>query len=119
MADQNGFGRRHIFIELADKGGHHRLRLLAAISLWEKGFVAVIGPGADEKHLNTKFASLFRQPQHICITQPVQMDILIGLNSGQGANPVAPQRGLFKIQRLCGFLHMLGIFFLYRIRPAR
>ena len=79
---------------------------------------AVIGAGPDEKNLDTGSVTTAGKGNDIRIWQVWQVDILIGLNAGQRADPVAPDCGCFKLQLVCGAVHAGGIFTLYFRRAA-
>ena len=86
--------------------------------LGEVGAIAVVAPGAKEKDLDAGLTGLLGGGDDIGVLDTLDIDVLMSLNVGHGANSVAESRSRLKVEACGGLFHLLGEVFLHLLGTA-
>src|SRR5260370_35638846 len=101
MVGQQQPGWRFVGVELPDEGGQNVFDAKLSIMGRKIGAVAPVLPAAKEEYLDRSLATLLMGGDHVRIQDAVAIDILMGLNLGQGRNAVATQGSGRRFERVC------------------
>ena len=105
VADQHQPGHRLVGVELAEEGFQHRRRMVVAGVAGEIGAAAVVAAGAEEKDLDAGLPPGLMRREDVRLLDALQVDVLVRLDAGEGADAVAELGRLLELQDVAGFLH--------------
>jgi len=91
-------------VELAQEGAQDLGPLGRLVMAREIGAGAVVAPAAEEVDLDAAVAARLVDRQRVGVADALDIDVLVRLDVGQGADTVAPARRLLEIQPLVVFV---------------
>jgi hypothetical protein len=97
-----------VVIELADEGGEHFGRVHRLVMARKIGPVAVVAAAPEEEDLDATRPALIVQGKGVGIRQAFDIDVLMRLDLGHRADPVAVQGRRLELHGVTGFLHAPG-----------
>ena len=105
MADQYPPGHRLVGVELPEEGLQHRRRAFVAGMAGKIGAVAVVAPGAKEENLDAGLSAGLMGGDDVGLPGVAQVDVLVRLDAGEGADAVAVKGRLLEFEGVAGRLH--------------
>src|SRR5215471_15255698 len=108
MAQKNERRLRAVVVELSDKARQHLLDRKLAVVARKIGAVPPVLPAAKEEHFDAGLTALLVGGDDVGVDDRGNVDILMALHQGQGANPVADQTRGLEVEAVGGLLHLAG-----------